>query len=123
MPRAVRQSGSIASGLILRLALGTMSAAACAAESQQCGLTPCSPGSIVSEYCECGGYNGASVCRSDLSVPLCTIACSGAACCDPGFAPTQVSAGSDYAGCRPGPKGLSDTLCCPSADADDESTC
>lgn len=123
MPRSVRQSGSIAPGLILRLALGALSAAACASESQQCGLTPCSPGSIVSEYCACDGYYGTQVCENDQSVPLCTIACSGGACCDPGFAPTQVTAGSNYAGCRPGPKGLSDTLCCPSADADAENGC
>jgi hypothetical protein len=124
----VRLSGrGFAAVLRLRIVLGVLSATACASESQQCGID--CPAGDVSLGCVCDGYSGTEVCGGDPSFALCTGACSGGPCCDPGFLPTPIVYPSGYNGCRPGPIGFSNTLCCPSgdadadADADDESRC
>jgi len=116
--RRVRQSGGFPSALTLRLAAGVMSASACASQSQQCvpeSHVHCSPAGSVSLGCQCGTYWGTEICGNDPSYALCSGACSGGTNCDPGFVATAVdSTSNQYADCRPGPFGLSNTICCPS---------
>src|SRR6516164_8952448 len=89
---------------VMRLAVFAASVA-CSLNNLHCN--ECEPGEV--SPCACGFQ----ICQRFGTWNSC--ACSGMACCDPGFTPIRISETDVVSlNCQPGPTGALNTLCCPS---------